>query len=83
MAKQKLLAQKVMTPYELLGMRILRVINHPRSQTAKCALLTRSTDDSREDWDRMLVEIAENDNVTLVQRDDGNVHLSWTVPKEH
>ena len=83
MAKQKHQAQKVTTPYELLGMRILRVINHPRSQTTKSVLLERSADDSSEDWDRMLAEIAENDNVTLVHHDDGNVHLSWTVPKEH
>lgn len=79
MAKQKLQAQKVITPYEFLGIRILRVINHPRSQMSKSVLLERSADDSSENWDRMLAEIAENDNVTLVYHDDGNVLLSWTA----
>ncbi|MEO8640932.1 DUF1654 domain-containing protein [Pseudomonas sp.] len=82
MAKQKSQAPKEPTSYELLGMRIQRVINNPRAQTAKAALLERSANDSPEDWDQMLAEIGENDNVTLAHRDDGNVHIFWTVPKE-
>ncbi len=82
MAKQKPQAPKEPTSYELLGMRIQRVINHPRSQIAKSALLERSANDSPEDWDQMLAEIAENDNVTLAHHDNGNVHIFWTVPKE-
>lgn len=81
MAKAKQ-ASKPPTTYELLGARIQRVINHPRSQAAKSALLERAEGDSPEDWGQMLDEIAENDNVTLAHRDDGNVQIFWTVPKE-
>ena len=83
MAKQRFQAPKETTTYELLGMRIQRVINHPRSQTAKSALLERSVNDSCEDWDQMLTEIAENENVTLTRHDNGNVYISWTVPNEN
>ncbi len=82
MAKQKPQAPKHPTPYELLGMRIQRVINNPSSQVAKSALLERSANESPEDWDQMLAEIAENDNVSFAHRDDGNVQIFWTVPKE-
>ncbi|KPG98373.1 hypothetical protein AEQ67_13560 [Pseudomonas sp. RIT-PI-q] len=75
-------APKPLTPYELLGVRIHKIINNPRSQAAKSALLERSANDSPEDWDQMLAEIAENDNVTFAHRDDGHVHIFWTVPKE-
>ncbi|HEX8595378.1 MAG TPA: DUF1654 domain-containing protein [Pseudomonas sp.] len=81
MAKAKP-ALKVPTSYELLGMRIQKSINNPRAQISKSALLERLPDDLAEDWAQMLDEIAENDNVTLAHRDDGNVHIFWTVPKE-
>lgn len=81
MAKAKQ-ASKLPTSYEILGARIQRVINHPRSQTSKTAILERADGDLPEDWDRMLDEIAENDNVTVAHRDDGNVQIFWTVPKE-
>ena len=81
MAKAKQ-APKPPTSYELLGMRIHKVINNPRSQASKSALIERAANDSPEDWDRILEEIAENDNVTIAHRDDGAVHIFWTVPKE-
>jgi len=82
MAKQKSQAPKESNSYELLGMRIQRVINNQRAQTARSALLERSANDAPEDWDQMLAEIAESNNVTLARRDDGNVHIFWAVPKE-
>ena len=37
---------------------------------------------SRIEWERLLEEIDENDNVTLAYRDDGGVQIFWVVPKE-
>ncbi|RON24430.1 hypothetical protein BK660_01800 [Pseudomonas brassicacearum] len=70
------------TSYELLSLRIHKIINTPHSQTSKSALLERAANDSPEDWDRILEEIAENDNVSIAHRDDGAVQIFWTVPKE-
>lgn len=52
------------------------------AQTSKSALLERRPGDLPEDWYRLIDEISENDNVTLAHRDDGNVQIFWTVPKE-
>jgi len=82
MAKQKPLAPKEPSSYELLGMRVQRAINTPKAQTSKSVLLERSANDDPADWDRILDEIAENDNVTVAYRDDGLIQLFWTVPKE-
>lgn len=82
MAKQKSQALKEPTSYELLGMRVQRAINTPRAQTSKSVLLERSANDDPGDWDRILDEIAENDNVTIAHRDDGLIQLFWTMPKE-
>jgi len=81
MAKAKS-APKPPSSYELLGLRIQRAINTPKAQTAKSVLLERSANDEQADWDRILHEIAENENVTIAHRDDGQIQLLWTVPKE-
>lgn len=78
-------AAKQPTPvstYELMGTRIQRIINAPAAQKAKSALIYRSPDEDQADWDRIIGEIAENDNVTLAHRDDGGIQLFWTVPAE-
>lgn len=81
MAKAKT-APKPPSSYELLGMRIQRAINTPKAQLSKSVLLEKSTSDDPADWDRILDEIAENENVTIAHRDDGLIQLLWTVPKE-
>lgn len=82
MAKQKSQAAKQPSSYELLGVRIQAAINTPKAQTSKSALLERSVNDDPADWDRILDEIGENENVTIAHRDDGAVQLFWIVPKD-
>lgn len=68
--------------YALLGMRLQRAINSPAAQRSKSALLERYADDLDEDWNQVLEELDDTDNVTLAHRDDGHVQVFWTVPKE-
>ena len=68
--------------YERLGLRVQKIINSPNAQKAKAALIFRLPDEPVEEWERLLEEIAENDNVTLAYRDDGGVQIFWVVPKE-
>jgi len=82
MAKVKTQAPKELSSYEMLGLRIQAAINTPRAQTSKSVLLERSATDAPADWDRILDEISENENVTVAHRDDGLIQLFWTVPKD-
>ena len=68
--------------YERMGLRIQKIINSPNAQKAKAALIFRLPDEPVDEWERLLEEIAENDNVTLAHRDDGGVQIFWVVPKE-
>ncbi|MGF6329857.1 hypothetical protein ABH909_002735 [Pseudomonas sp. BS3782 TE3695] len=68
--------------YERLGMRVQKIINSPTAQKAKAALIFRLPDEPVDEWERLLEEIDENDNVTLAHRDDGGVQIFWVVPKE-
>ncbi|AZC30050.1 hypothetical protein C4K22_2205 [Pseudomonas chlororaphis subsp. aurantiaca] len=63
-------------------MRVQKIINSPNAQKAKAALIFRQPDEAVDEWERLLEEIAENDNVTLAYRDDGGVQIFWVVPKE-
>ena len=68
--------------YEILGTRIQKIINGPTAQRSRTALLIPLEHESPDDWETLLEEIAENDNVTIAHRDDGAVQIFWTVPKE-
>ena len=68
--------------YEQMGQRIQKIINSPIAQRSRAALIFRLEQETPEDWDTLLAEIAENDNVTLAHRDDGGVQIFWTVPQE-
>ena len=51
--------------YEQLGLRIQKIINSPIAQRSRAALIFRLEHESPDDWETLLEEIAENDNVTL------------------
>jgi hypothetical protein len=74
--------EPALSSYQMMGARIQRIINSPSAQKAKSALLYRSPDEPESDWERILGEISENDNVTLTHREDGAVQLFWTLPQE-
>ncbi|KAA0942321.1 DUF1654 domain-containing protein [Pseudomonas sp. ANT_H14] len=81
-AKPSQAAPKPPDAYELLAVRVQKIINSTNAQKAKAALIFRLPDEPVDEWERLLEEIAENDNVTLAHRDDGGVHIFWVVPKE-
>lgn len=70
------------TPYEMMGARIQKIINSPAAQKARSVVIAKEEHEAPGDWERFLDEVAENDNVTMTHRDDGSVHLAWTVPAE-
>ena len=68
--------------YARMGMRVQKIINSPTAQKAKAVLIFRLPDEPVNEWEQLLEEIDENDNVTLAYRDDGGVQIFWVVPKE-
>ena len=68
--------------YERLAIRVQKIINSTNAQKNKAALIFRLPEEPVDEWERLLEEIAENDNVTLAYRDDGGVQIFWVVPKE-
>ncbi|WP_339532387.1 DUF1654 domain-containing protein [Pseudomonas mucidolens] len=82
MAKPPSTAATPPDAYQRLAIRVQKIINSTNAQKAKAALIFRLPDEPVDEWERLLEEIAENDNVTLAYRDDGGVQIFWVVPKE-
>ena len=70
------------TSFELLGMRVQKIINSTGAQTSKRAVIYKAPDESPDDWEQLLEAIDEADNVTVAHQDDGGVQIFWVVPKE-
>ena len=70
------------TSFELLGMRVQKIINSTGAQTAKRAVIYKASNESQDDWEQLLAAIDEADNVTIAHRDDCGVQVFWTVPKD-
>ncbi|MDH0640189.1 DUF1654 domain-containing protein [Pseudomonas sp. GD03860] len=84
MAKAKQQAQALTPPtsFDLLGMRVQKIINSTGAQASKRAVIYKAPEELQEDWEQLLEAIDEADNVTIAHRDDGGVLVSWVVPKE-
>jgi hypothetical protein len=81
-AKKPAAAPAPPSSYELMGMRVQKIINSTGAQTAKRAVIYKAPDELTEDWDQLLEAIDEADNVTSARQDDGGVQIFWTVPKD-
>lgn len=68
--------------YDLMGMRVQKIINSTGAQTAKRAVIYKASDELQDDWEQLLEAIDEADNVTVAHQDDGGVQVIWVVPKE-
>lgn len=82
MAKAKPQEKPAPTSYELLAMRIQRTINATSAQTAKRTVIYKASEELPDDWEQLLSDIDEADNVTLERREDDGVLVSWVVPKD-
>ena len=66
--------------FELLGLRIQKIITSPAAQKRKTAVICKGADECVEDWKQLLGEIAETEHVTVCRGDDWTVRVSWDFP---
>jgi hypothetical protein len=66
--------------FELLGLRVQKIISSPSAQKRKMAVIRMGADECLEDWKRLLYEIADTEHVTLNREEDGAARVSWHLP---
>ena len=81
-AKKPAAAPTPPSSYDLMGMRVQKIINSTGAQTAKRAVLYKAPNELQDDWEQLLEAIDEADNVTIAHQDDGGVQVFWVVPKD-
>lgn len=67
--------------------RLVRRINHqvlssPRVLAERQTILVPYPHDHPEDWERLLNEIEESDNVEMIRCEDGSIHVRWSCPEQ-
>jgi len=70
--------QRQLSSYSRLVRRVNLTITAPTAQRERQANLRPGPNDRPEDWERLLEEIEQADNVTMRRRQDGSVHVIWT-----
>ncbi|ASN71552.1 hypothetical protein 9F2_46 [uncultured Caudovirales phage] len=81
-AAEKATPSLAQTRRQAMRDRVQRTIASPKAQKEKSALLERMPGDDDADWEELLSELTEHDNVTIAHRDDGSVQIFWTVTKD-
>ncbi|WP_095148146.1 DUF1654 domain-containing protein [Pseudomonas sp. Irchel s3a18] len=66
--------------FELLGLRIQKIISAPSAQKRKTVVIRKTSDECPQDWKRLLEDIADTEDVTLSPEEDGAVRVSWRLP---
>ncbi|MFJ7787707.1 DUF1654 domain-containing protein [Pseudomonas sp. NPDC096925] len=82
MARAKTATLPAPTTYDLIGIRLQKIINSPKAQREKVVVLSKLPGESDTDWDQMVSDISEVDNVTVGQLVDGSIKVQWVVPFE-
>ncbi|MBV7552048.1 MULTISPECIES: DUF1654 domain-containing protein [Pseudomonas] len=66
--------------FELLGLRIQKIISAPTAQKRKTAVIRKTSDECPQDWKRLLEDIADTEDVTLSPEEDDAIRVSWRLP---
>jgi len=83
MAKQNKTAPKQqhqgMTDLERLGLRVSKMINHPKAQEQRWGAIHRLDTDRDEEWNEIMRVIGETDGLEIKQLEDGGVKIEWEL----
>jgi len=66
--------------FELLGLRIQKIISAPTAQKRKTAVIRKTSAECPQDWKRLLEDIADTEDVTLSPEEDDAIRVSWRLP---
>jgi hypothetical protein len=68
--------------YEIMGSRIVALINSPAAQKSQKVTVTREPYELQSDWDRFIEEISTTGDVSVTCPDADTVSLAWLADTE-
>ena len=75
-------AAKSIDTYELMGLRIQKVVNSHTAQKTRCAIVSKGVNELDEDWSQLLSDLEETDGVKVALTEAGAAKITWQSPDE-
>ena len=82
MAPSNLASAKTVGTYELMGLRIQKIVNSHTAQKTRCAIVTKEANELDEDWSQLLSDLEETDGVKVALTEAGAAKITWQSPDE-
>ena len=73
---------KTVGTYELMGLRIQKIVNSHTAQKTRCAILSKGLHELDEDWSQLLSDLEETDGVKVALTETGDAKITWQSPDE-
>ena len=75
-------APRIPSSYEMMGFRIMRLINSPQAQKSRQIRIEILPDESVKDWAQFVDEVSENEDVTVTAKTESSICLAWSAPTD-
>ena len=75
-------AAKSIGTYELMGLRIQKIVNCHTAQKTRCAIVSKGLNELDEDWSQLLSDLEETDGVKVALTETGAAKITWQSPDE-
>lgn len=75
-------AAKSIGTYELMRLRIQKIVNSHTAQKTRCAIVSKGVNELDEDWSQLLSDLEETDGVKVALTEAGAAKITWQSPDE-
>ena len=82
MAPSNPASAKTVGTYELMGLRIQKIVSSHTAQKTRCAVVTKEANELDEDWSQLLSDLEETDGVKVALTETGATKITWQSPDE-
>ncbi len=77
MGQTSRLTSRPRNSYELVGLRLQRIIASPGVQKVQAVVVSRRDDESPEAWHQVIQDIGDTDGIRVEHLDTGAVRIGW------
>lgn len=77
MVPSKPVAEKTFGSYELMVLRIQKIVNSHVAQKTRSAIVSKGIHELDEDWNQLLSDLEETDGVKVSLTENGAAKITW------
>ena len=77
MATSRHASTQTIGTYELMGLRIQKIVNSHAAQKTRCATVSKGMNELDEVWNQLLSDLEETDGVKVALTESGAAKITW------